>query len=182
LIGYSSDTNVSLADVKFNDGSTEYTWDNAVSNSKVRAYLAYYDSSESNASQRKFKYVSTVSGADDTELRKGKGYWLYSNQSGNLTLPAVGGSTSGQTYDWSQLRFANSSGSEMNVTDADVAGWIFGGTGAQTYINYWDPNEGATGGWDEVSEGVNADKSTLSSWEGYFIYSNVDNLTLIRQN
>ncbi len=42
LIGYSSDVNLSLEDVKFHNGSDEFTWQNAVANNKVQAYLAYY--------------------------------------------------------------------------------------------------------------------------------------------
>jgi len=169
LISHSSDTNVSLSDVKFiATGGTEYTWANAVSNDKVRAYLAYYDSSSATASERKFKYVSAVSGADDTELRKGKGYWLYADVAGNLTIPSVGGSTSGQTYDWDKLRFSNGT-EEMNVTDAGDADWI-----DHDNVNYWDS--------DLSGFVIIASVESFNAWQGYFVYSNVDNLTLIRQN
>jgi len=177
LIG--SDVNFSLADVKFiaSDG-TEYTWANAIANNKVQAYLAYYDSSPATASSRKYKYVATSDlGMDDTHLRQGKGYWLYANEAGNITLPGVGGTYSNATYAWNKLRFWNGS-DEKNVTDAHDSGWIFG-SGVQGYINYWDA---PLRQWKEVSDSDEADSTTLESWRGYFIYSNVDNLTLIRQN
>lgn len=176
LIG--SDVNFSLADVTFtNDSGNSYTWAQALTNNKLQAYLSYYDSSPATASSRKYKYLSTVSGMDDDSLRKNKGYWVYMNNSGNLTLPSAGGTWANATYNWDKLRFVNESGSELNITDADDAGWIFGGTGAQTYINYYD-----SGSFRQVSDHPLADEDTLSPWRGYFIYSNYDNITLIRQN
>lgn len=104
-----------------------------------------------------------------------KGYWIYSNVSGNLTLPSVGGTASGQTYDWSDLRFMNSSGSEMNVTDAVSSNWLQ--EDFQRY-EYVDVGMGQYDWrWVHYDSG-----DSLESWAGYFIYSNVDNLTLIRQN
>lgn len=93
LIGYAGDENLTLDNAKFtNSSGTQYTWANAVANNKVQAYLSYYDSSASAKSQRKYKYVASSDlGMDDTKLVKGKGYWVYANQSGNLTLTGVGG-------------------------------------------------------------------------------------------
>jgi len=178
LIGYSSDVNLSLANVKFHNGSDEFTWANALANNKMQAYLAYYDSSSATASQRKYKYVATSDlNMDDTMLREGKGYWLYSNEAGNLTLPGVGGSYSNETYAWSKLRFVNGSGSEKSISEAFSDNWIF--MTGDSYIYYWDET-----GEDfyTVSDHPAADDDTLYPWGGYFIYSNVDNLTLIRQN
>ena len=89
-----------------------------------------------------------------------------------MTLPEVGGSTSGQTYLWDKLRFKNSSGSEKSIVDAETAGWL------DQNIKFWDadPLLGSPS-FDDINDG-----ETLNSWQGYFISSNVDNLTLIRQN
>jgi|SRR3989338_272533 len=135
-----------------------------------------------NASQRKFKYLSTISGFDDTAFRQNKGYWIYVNQSGNLTLPEVGGSLSGETYAWGKLRFMNASGSEMNITDAGSSPYNWFSFG----VFYYHDTEfdafkyvcaGTGPGYDQ-----NCNTISLNSWQGYFIYSNYDNITLIRQN
>lgn len=174
LIGYSA---FAIDNAKFIDANDiEYTWANALANNKLQAYLSYYDSSSATASERKFKYVGT-SGVDDSLLRGNKGYWLYANEAGNLTLPGVGGSVATESYVWNKLRFVNSSGSEKSIVDAGSVGWIemFG----TDYIYYR--------GYDEDQERytflkIPKDTSALNPWQGYFIKSLQDNITLIRQN
>ena len=121
------------------------------------------------------KYTSNLFGFDDTKLRTNKGYWIYSNVSGNLTLPGVGGSYSNATYAWDNLYFRNGSGVVKGISAARTDGWV------TSYINYWDTSSGT---FKYVCDTVPivCNKNTLSSWEGYFIYSNFDNMTLIRQN
>ncbi len=130
LIGYSSDTALALSGAKFNNG-TDYTWANAIGANGIKAYLSYYDSSSTTASLRKYKYLGT-SGVDASSFAQQKGYWIYANSTGNLTLPAVGGSTNGQTYNWADLRFRNGSGTELNITEAVNSNWW------SSYIKYWD--------------------------------------------
>ena len=161
-----------------NSSGNRSSWKNAVANNKAQAYLAYYDSSPSQASQRKYKYAATSDlDMDDSSLRKGKGYWLYANQSGNLTLSGAGGSLAGQTYAWSKLRFRNSSGTELNITQIQAMGaeaWI------STTIQYWNTTNNR---FDYISSlDIGRFKSIIPSWNGVFIYSNQDNITLIRQN
>jgi len=177
LIG--SDVNFSLADVNFtNSSGSQYTWANAITNNKVQAYLTYYDSSPATASSRKYKYLSTVSGMDDTSLRKNKGYWIYMNERGNLSLPLAGGTWANETYDWDKLRFWNGS-DEKSITEADSADWIFESEEAG-YINYYNAS---VSDFKRVCDNIMlCPTATLNSWRGYFIYSNADNLTLIRQN
>jgi len=180
LIGYSSDVETGLSNAKFtNSSGSSFTWANAVANNKVQAYLAYYDTSSALASGRKYKYTATSDlGMDDTSFRKNKGYWLYANEAGNLTIPSIGGSLSGATYAWSKLRFMNSSGYEANITDVGSIGqglrWI---TTTFRYWDYADPEDpGAGFDFIPISSG------NLNSWKGYFVYSNYNNITLIRQN
>ena len=129
----------------------------------AEAYLSYYDNN-ANANLSKYKYLSAVSGLDDTAFRNKKGYWIYSNVSGNLTLPSVGGSTSGQSYYVSELRFSNGS-LEKTYLNAIIADWI-------EIPQYRDTD---TNSFQVVT-------GNLNSWQGYFFKSNIDNLTLIRQN
>ena len=178
LIGYSSNqTNLSLSSAKFiNSSGSEFTWAQALSNNKLQAYLAYYDASSATASERKYKYVSTVSGMDDTAFRNNKGYWIYVNDEngGNLSLPGVGGTLAGETYDWDKLRFVNASGDELGIADAGTAGWLIAA------LKYWNTDIGDFASIDSLGLGNN--KITISSWEGIFVYSYFDNMTIIRQN
>jgi len=162
--------------VWININGSSYTWAQALSNGKQQAYLAYYDSSSASLSERKYKYLSTESGLDDTAFRNKKGYWLYANQSGNLTLLGVGGSTSGQSYSWSKLRFMNSSGSEMNVTDAGINEWVGSTLKIWNVTSIHPITKVASYGFVDIASG------NLNSWKGYFIWSNYDNITLLRQN
>jgi len=168
LIGYSAvGANFTLSSAVFTNSTNSYSWDNAVAAGAVQAYLSYYDASPATASQRKYKYVSAISGFDDTMLRTNKGYWIYANSSGNLTLLGVGGSYENATYDWTNLYFRDGTGAEKNIIDADTAEWI------DLPIKFWNPINRAN--FDDVSENLN-------SWQGYFIYSWQDNMTLLRQN
>lgn len=183
LIGYSSnETNLSLSNAVFHNGSDNYSFTEAVTANKLKNYNAYYDSSSSLTSARKYKFLGP-SGVDDDAFRNKQGYWVYVNGSegGNLTLPGVGGSTSGQTFDWADLRVMNSSGGEKGIADAGGSvDWI------TEQISYWDADLedfrlvcsviGLGGG------SGNCLSTSFNSWQGYFIYSNKDNLTLIRQN
>jgi hypothetical protein len=147
----------------------------------LQAYLAYYDSSSANASERKYKYAATSDLAmDSSVLTKDKGYWLYANQTGNLTLPGVGGALANETYLWRKLRFYNGT-EEKNVTDAGLGGegWI-----NEDDIRYWEKHP-IKGTYEFLyisgTPGL-LTKTNISSWEGFFVYSNQDNITLIRQN
>ena len=163
LVGYAGDINISLSGASFtNDSGSSYTWANAIANNKVQAYGAYYDSSDSNASFRKYKYLGS-SGVDDSSFRTGKGYWIWANQSGNLSLPGVGGSVSGETYALTSLRFSNGT-EEKSYLNPFIADWIE----APQYF-------------DKSTNSFQA-ATTLNSWEGYFFRSNYDNITLVRQN
>ena len=60
------------------------------------------------------------------------------------------------------------------MTDAINKNWIVHG------FDYWDNQLG----WLTVcnSPYQDCDINSISSWEGVFVYSNKDNITLIRQN
>lgn len=174
LIGYSAiANNFTLSDASFTNSSNTYSWNNAVANNAVQAYLSYLDTN-AQANLSKYKYTSSLSGFDDTLLRTNKGYWIYANSSGNLTLPGVGGSYENATYAWDRLYFRNGSGVVKGASDAQSAGWagtvvvrrIVSGPGGDAYA------------WRYVPTHV----SSFNSWEGIFIKSNADNITLIRQN
>ena len=169
LIGYDGDINVSLTDTTFHNGSTGYTFTEAVAANKLKNYQSYYDTN-AQANLSRFKYLGPAN-VDDTAFRRNKGYWVYVNASegGNLTLPLAGGSASGESYDWADLRFSNGS-EEKNVTDAGTAGWL-NSTTLRSWTSVGRP------GFTSITAG-----GSLNSLQGYFIKSNKDNITLIRQN
>lgn len=185
LIGYNGAVNTSLSNAKFNNGSNSYTWAQALANNKVQAYLAYYDNNAQD-SLTQYKYMSTLPGLDDYLFRQNKGYVMYVNDEngGTLIIPSIGGTLSNQTYNYDKLRFSNGN-YEKNITDAIQAGWIPSGN-----IRYWgcDPElEDLCNNpyyWEFLyidSSGTKG-KTNLNSLEGTFVYSNLDNITLIRQN
>lgn len=178
LVGYDGNINVSLSDVTFtNSSGSQFTWANALANNKVQAYLSYYDSSSATASERKFKYAG-LTGVDDSLLRGNKGYWLYANEAGNLTLPDVGGSVSTESYVWNKLRFFNGT-EEKSISEAGSAGWV------ESTIQYHDTS---VDDFRYVCAGTGKGYSSLclttslNPWQGYFVNSLQDNITLIRQN
>jgi hypothetical protein len=173
LIGYDGDVNVSLSNTTVHNGSDDYTFSNAVASNKVKNYNAYYDSSSETASARKYKFLGP-SGVDDSSFRRNKGYWVYANESSNLTLPSAGGSASGQSYNWNKLRFSNGT-DEKGIVDAGTAGWI--PSGANNVLYYWDSGfKTICGDLDDCNS------ISVSSFEGVFVNSSLDNITLIRQN
>ena len=116
-----------------------------------------------------YKYI----GINSNNFTKGKAYWVYSNQSGNLTLKAAGGSLSNGTYQIKNLMFKNSSGSVLNITGARTAGWI-AGSSVNSIVYYWD---------EEVSDWGNVLLSqNFNAWQGYFMRANQENITMMRQN
>ena len=174
LIGYSSDTEIALENAKFAN-ITELTWAQAVNNNNLTAYLQYFDGFNDTARQRKYKYTATADlGMDDTNFRRNYGYWVHADQAGNLTMPAVGGTLAGETYNWSELRFSNIT-DELDITDAGTEGWM---DTAFDYLNAGSNIFRLINGVDNPP----FSKSTISSWEGVWIYGYKNNLTLIRRN
>ena len=174
LIGYSSETELGVEDAFYTpDGEAMETWDLAVATGDVYGYAAYYDSASATASARKYKYTASASlGVASSDLVEGKGYWSYANTAGTLTMAGVGGSVEGETFDWEDLRFSNGT-EELNITDADDEGWI----NQDIYAR-------ENGDWiiiRDFGSPVTGYKSSISPWEGIFIYGNLDNITLIRR-
>jgi hypothetical protein len=176
LIGYNGAVNTSLTNANFtNSSGTQLTWQNAIANNKVQAYLAYYDSSPATASERQFKYLSSLDGFDDATFRQNRGYWLYANEAGTLTIPGIGGTKSGETYAISKLRFSNGS-LELNYTTAGNLpyNWI-------SDVKYWGWNEDCLIGIG-CNDWISLTSGNINSSLGYFFKVGQDNLTLIRQN
>jgi len=176
LIGYSSDVVKNLSDINFvNSTGHSVNWSTAISQSKVQAYLVYRENNV-------FKYVSTPEiPMQDTALRQNKGYWIKvraMNGTANLSIPGVGGSLSGQTYEWSKLRFSNGA-TELNISEA--SGVNYNWTQASMYY-YGFTGETYTPMTICGSAPTPCDKTTVSSWEGVFIKVNQNNINLIRRN
>ena len=170
---FSSNVSVNISDINFtNSSGTVWTWANAVDAGKVQPYFMYRENNV-------YRYAATADlSMNDYALRTNKSYWVKANQAGNLTLPGIGGSTSGQTFNWASLRFHNGAFG-ANVTQAYNAtnGWVMIGAGSTGRIYFYNSTAGA---YATVS-GSTGDKTTLSSYEGYFLWSNYNNIIMIRR-
>ena len=98
-------------------------------------------------------------------------YWLKSYLAVNISYESVYGESLGNIYNWNKLRFANSSGSELNITDAETDGWI------EKELQYW----GETG-LPPTYQFIPLSSGSLNAWQGYFIYSYKDNIYLLTNN
>jgi len=172
LIGYSSSVAKNLSDINFvNSSGNSVNWSTSVSQGKAQAYLIYRENNVN-------KYVATPDlSMQDTALRQNKGYWIKINQlgGGNFSMPGVGGSLSGQTYDWSKLRFSNGT-MELNISEASGANynWI------QAKMYYYNT---ATKQAEVIDDtGDPNTKNNILSWEGIWVLSKQNNINLIRRN
>ena len=166
LIGYSSPNATLQATVQFSQ-SPPVNWSDAVGNGKVQSRFAYYNSTPG---KRRYEYT----GIHTNELEQNRGYWVYSNEDGNMTVKDSGGSHIGDAYRWRDLMFTNGT-QVLNITNAFDEGWIGQpGYALADTIQYYDsptktfisvPTSGA-----------------LDSWEGYFVWSRRNDIKLLRQN
>jgi len=70
LIGFSGNESVNLSEVKFENGSGEWNWSEAVSLGKVQLYSVYF--------KNRYKYVGLSNTSyTDHKLRPNRGYWVY---------------------------------------------------------------------------------------------------------
>jgi hypothetical protein len=172
LIGYSSEVNASLTSVDFvNSSGSNDTFTNSSKSGKLQKSVAYLAGSNTNS--KKYSFVGKT-GAD-AGLTKGKGYWVYANQSGNLTLPGVGGSAKNDSYKLNDLMFSNGT-DELNITNAVGQGWTDG------FVYYYCKSGEGIGcpGYKLVS--VDRPSKSVSAWEGLFISSKKNNIQILRQN
>jgi len=168
LIGHSSSVSVNLSDVQVIAGTT-YTWQQAVSAGKVQAYLRYMENGAT-------KYVATPDlKMNDYALRTNIGYWIKVNEEANITLPDAGGILLWQNYSYNSIVFHNGT-LQKNITDALAAGWIY--TGGYNRLYYYSEIDRS---YKNLC-GAACTKDKLTSWEGYFIWSNVDSLRITIQN
>jgi hypothetical protein len=168
LIGYSSDVNVSLDNLTFtNSSGTRDTFTNSARAGKVQKNVAYIKGENTNS--KKYSFVGKSNA--DAGLTKNRGYWIYAQQAGNVTLPGVRGSAKNESYKLSDLMFSNGT-DELNVTDAYSAGWI------PNRIYYWNPSVSAYSSYNILLSG----STMLLPWDGYFVQTLKSNITMLRQN
>jgi hypothetical protein len=171
FIGYSSNTPLYYNNLTFtNSSGTHYSsWNAAALAGKVQRQMVY---SPPSSSRRTYNYVPL----DDSYLRNGTGYWVKAYESGNITLPGVIGSYTDEGYLWSDLIFRNSTGSELNVSNAFNANW-FDASNLQTIFYFWNITEGA---YQNIP--LNRESGLIGSWEGITLFTNKNNITMLRQD
>jgi hypothetical protein len=185
LIGYSSDVNASLSNVDFvNSSGISDSFNSASSKGKVQRNVAYLTG---NSNAKKYSFVGK-SGAD-SKLSKGKGYWVYANQSGNLTLKGVRGSAKNESYKLTDLMFRNSTGAELNITRAVEEGWISAEDDDLNKVVYRGKNSLGGFSYEYVKsdpqiceEDPGLYSCELNNWQGYFVKGLKNNITMLRQN
>jgi hypothetical protein len=172
LIGFSASSPLNITKANFtNSTGTRLTWANAVTQSKFQAYMMYQEGGVS-------KYVADPDlSMDDYRLKNATGYYIKVNQKGILTLPGAGGSTSGLTFNFTSLRFNNGT-EEVNWTDARDKNWTFAAT---KVIYLWNETFAPSPDYKTVCGTVACDQTTLAAWRGYQIWSNKNNIVMIRR-
>lgn len=107
--------------------------------------------------------LTTGTGTETDYIKPNEGYWLYSLSDGNITIPDIGGGKTSLSLNWDDLKFRNeSSGEVLNITEAISNSWI-------DDIQYWNITQ----------EDFATENNSLNSWQGYFINSTQENITLI---
>ena len=175
LIGYSGLVGQNISNLRFANNSnpnTTYTWDEASNKQIIQYPMVLWNNS---VDFRGYRYILD----NQTGFSNLNAYWVRVNQTGNITFPNVAGNKftylSGEFENggiaFSNLTFANST-STLNITDAFSNGWI--GEPEVTIddvIGYWRSRFNR---FEFVSSA-----GKIFSWNGYFIYSQKNNITLI---
>ena len=155
------------------DGNSS-TWSGAARSQQVQRYLSYYNNQQNGG---RYNYV----GLDTLNLTTQTGYWIYAQVPGMITVPGEG-SNSSASYRWDELMFRNSTGTELNVTSALGAGWIAGNLDNGELLWFWNPLGGpySKGAWESLPGDYEI--QIIAPWQGYFVWSYYDNITMLRED
>jgi hypothetical protein len=163
LIGYSSPKSIKVNKITFTNATSTYSYQQALTNGLL---LSLNKTSGNNSLGQ-----SVV--LRDDYLYMNSAYWFVVGSPCNVTFTNVGGSAKNATYLRNNLMFRNASGAELNLTSAQSVGWINN--------TIWYTNPG-TESYSQVDCKPPTFVCSLSPWKGYFILSNQENITLLRQN
>lgn len=120
----------------------------------------------------------STSGMDFTRFNPSNAYLVEASYDGNLTFFKVGGDLTTDTYAWSDLMFEDEvSGEVKNISEAATSGWIQGTM--RYYLGSQIDDYGFISSINMPDENF---RNYISSWEGYFIYSNSEDIVLLRQD
>jgi len=187
LIGYSGVDNVSHASVEV-DGDAFGAF--GVSGDFALASNIGVSSDIGNKVQKQFVTLDAVESKyrlapyHESDLQRNKAYWVYANESSNLTVPGSKKVGAGEeSISLSELKFSNGS-VEINLTGAISEGWV-NGTDEDHVIKWYNSSTNDTNKWVDVSEwecgefgvctGIN-----ISSWDGYFIKGMTSGIEILR--
>jgi len=125
-----------------------------------------------NSATKRYDIVSESSNDDDSALRVGKGYWLYANSEGNLTIPGKV-SRGEKTYRYEDLRVSNGT-MELAISSAGNSSYLW----VEPILKYWDDNSG----WMDICSDVESGCITeFDSSKGLFFLARYNNISLIRR-
>ena len=153
LIGYSNNQPFTFTNSEFTNGSTIKTQSESVDAGWLQNMIYYYDGN--------YKFVP----GNQDNLLVNKGYWVYANT--DLQLRITGTETQSGTikYNWTGMQVTN--GATMKtVEEAHNSGWL------QSTIYYYNETT-------NMYNNVPGNQDYISSWRGYWIYTFVDNISII---
>jgi hypothetical protein len=182
LIGLSGNS-INHSSIRFvNSSGSDMSIATAAQRGYIQKQFGYWETDASTGLKR-YKFAPK----DGSTLSNMKGYWVQlNNGSGNLTLPNIGGSAAGLSYNLSDVMFRNASGVYKNITDANSAGWVLGNNSDVNQMVKYAYLSGGLLGWGNVLMENDPDtaacENCLNSWQGYFIYGLKDNITMLRQD
>jgi len=149
-------------------------------NKKNLNNLKFYDSNGNMKEYKKAvksKWIEPIE--DRTYLKTYDGYWIKSYLAVKMVIPNVKGENIGNTFNWADLRFSNGT-TELNITEAINSGWTTG------VFQYWGCDRDAWGSQCDTNPNrwtfLSISSGNLSSWQGYFVKSNKDNIYMITNN
>ena len=167
IVGFSYNDSLNISDLKFTpSGESTLTWSQAVSQGKVQAYFMYREDD-------RYKYSAPANlRMNDYALRPGRAYWLKANVAGILTLPGVGDNTD-LSANYTDLELKSDT-TTRSITDISTNGedWVFDSTGDTNIMQHYHE------GYLTVCGVPTCDNTTVSTWEGIWIYGNQANVNV----
>ena len=193
LIGISSRNNININNISFSNSSGTYNYSIMESGGLIESIQCYNASAPLLNRWVTIKPKVCVFDPDIEQivctpnqetLSAGNGCFVTITQAMNITFLNAGGSQVGDTFPLANVKFSNGT-SELNCSQAYTANWFT--DSCDTLIRYWNTTYGyideetmewvSSPRWEYI--GTNRENYLLSSWEGYSITSNLNNIQMI---
>ncbi len=156
LFGHVSKAPFYWLDAKIRKAGETKTIEEAHSDVWVQSTIYHFDPGQQ---------VYTFVPGDTDYLEPSKGYWLYAFEDDlTLILENAGGAAMENDFLWTDAEISDGTETKT-LEEANQAGWL------QSTVYYYDAEE-------QVYKFVPGDDDYTYPWKGYWIYCNIDDLTL----